>query len=102
MMVGTPLGHFGPGHSAPRCRLHRHDWTGGGPVRRPELPLQQRFRRADRGKMLGTEEVTSAECIRDALGEICNMVAGSFKAQLSDIADPMHALRPHRRQREGL
>ena len=39
------------------------------------------------GKMLGTDENTSAECIRDALGEICNMVAGSFKAQLSDVAE---------------
>jgi chemotaxis protein CheX len=38
------------------------------------------------GKMLGTDEGTSAECIRDALGEICNMVAGSFKAQVSDVA----------------
>jgi chemotaxis protein CheX len=36
-------------------------------------------------KMLGTDESTSAECIRDALGEICNMVAGSFKGQLSDV-----------------
>ena len=39
------------------------------------------------GKMLGTDEQASEECIRDALGEICNMVAGSFKAQLSDIAE---------------
>jgi chemotaxis protein CheX len=39
------------------------------------------------GKMLGTDEHTSEECIRDALGEICNMVAGSFKAQLSDVAE---------------
>ena len=38
------------------------------------------------GKMLGTDETTSAECVRDALGEICNMVAGSFKAQVSDVA----------------
>jgi len=38
------------------------------------------------GKMLGTDVETSAECIRDALGEICNMVAGSFKAQVSDVA----------------
>jgi chemotaxis protein CheX len=36
--------------------------------------------------MLGTDEDTSEECIRDALGEICNMVAGSFKAQVSDVA----------------
>ena len=39
------------------------------------------------GKMLGTDEHTSAECVRDALGEICNMVAGSFKGQLSDLAE---------------
>ena len=38
------------------------------------------------GKMLGTDDQTSEECIRDALGEICNMVAGSFKAQVSDLA----------------
>ncbi len=37
--------------------------------------------------MLGTDEHTSEECIRDALGEICNMVAGSFKAQLPDVAE---------------
>ena len=38
------------------------------------------------GKMLGTDEIASAECVRDALGEICNMVAGAFKAQVSDVA----------------
>jgi chemotaxis protein CheX len=38
-------------------------------------------------KMLGTEERASAECTRDALGEICNMVAGAFKAQVTDIID---------------
>lgn len=39
------------------------------------------------GKMLGTDEAASAECIRDALGEICNMVAGAFKAQVMDVID---------------
>ncbi len=38
------------------------------------------------GKMLGTDENTSEECVRDALGEICNMIAGAFKAQISDLA----------------
>jgi len=38
-------------------------------------------------KMLGTDEHTSEECIRDALGEICNMVAGSFKALVSDVVE---------------
>jgi chemotaxis protein CheX len=39
------------------------------------------------GKMLGTDEPASEECTRDALGEICNMVAGSFKGQLSEVAE---------------
>lgn len=38
------------------------------------------------GKMLGMDGRPSEECILDALGEICNMVAGSFKTHLSDIA----------------
>ena len=38
------------------------------------------------GRMLGTDEDASAESVRDALGEICTMVAGSFKAQVSDVA----------------
>ncbi len=38
------------------------------------------------GLMLGSTEEASAESIRDALGEICNMVAGSFKARISDLA----------------
>jgi chemotaxis protein CheX len=37
-------------------------------------------------KMLGINENVSEECARDALGEICNMVAGSFKARVSDLA----------------
>lgn len=37
-------------------------------------------------QMLGTDEASSEECIRDALGEVCNMVAGSFKARVSEIA----------------
>lgn len=40
------------------------------------------------GKMLGTDEAAADECIRDALGEICNMVAGAFKALVSDLATP--------------
>jgi chemotaxis protein CheX len=38
-------------------------------------------------RMLGSDEQASQECLRDALGEICNMVAGSFKGRLTDLAD---------------
>ncbi len=37
-------------------------------------------------KMLESTVRPSQETIRDALGEICNMVAGSFKVQVSDLA----------------
>lgn len=38
------------------------------------------------GAMLGVEEVAEDE-VRDALGEVCNMVAGNFKAKISGLAD---------------
>jgi chemotaxis protein CheX len=39
------------------------------------------------GKMLGSTDDVPDASVRDALGEICNMVAGSFKGQLSDLAE---------------
>jgi chemotaxis protein CheX len=87
MMVGTPLG---PSDQATLPRVA--DYTAmiglagdlcGVLSFRCSLVSAARIA----GKMLGTDENTSAECIRDALGEICNMVAGSFKAQVSDVAD---------------
>lgn len=86
MMVGTPLG---PSDQATLPRLA--DYTamiGLAGDLCGVLSFRCSNHSAERiaGKMLGVEEDTSAECIRDALGEICNMVAGSFKAQLSDIA----------------
>jgi len=38
-------------------------------------------------KMLGSSDDIPDASVRDALGEICNMVAGSFKGQLSDLAE---------------
>ena len=37
--------------------------------------------------MLGEEAASSQSTARDALGEICNMVAGNFKGKLSELAD---------------
>ena len=86
MMVGTPLG---PSDQATLPRVA--DYTamiGLAGDLCGVLSFRCSIGSAARiaGKMLGTEEETSAECIRDALGEICNMVAGSFKAQVSDVA----------------
>ena len=38
-------------------------------------------------KMLGQDAADSDETIVDALGEVCNMVAGSFKAKVPGLAD---------------
>jgi chemotaxis protein CheX len=38
-------------------------------------------------KMLGTDEVTAGEDVQDAMGEVCNMIAGSFKAKIAGLAD---------------
>ena len=38
-------------------------------------------------KMLGTEEVGAVENVLDAFGEVCNMIAGSFKAKIAGMAD---------------
>lgn len=40
--------------------------------------------------MLGTDTMDSQESVMDAIGEICNMVAGNFKAKVSGLADGCH------------
>jgi chemotaxis protein CheX len=37
--------------------------------------------------MLGGSEASSASTARDALGELCNMIAGNFKGKISQLAD---------------
>jgi chemotaxis protein CheX len=37
--------------------------------------------------MLGEEAAATASTARDAIGELCNMVAGNFKAKISTLAD---------------
>jgi chemotaxis protein CheX len=38
-------------------------------------------------KMLGLEEVGMGDNVLDAFGEVCNMIAGSFKARIAGLAD---------------
>jgi len=38
-------------------------------------------------KMLGDDEAGAAEAAQDAFGEVCNMIAGSFKGRISGLAD---------------
>jgi chemotaxis protein CheX len=37
--------------------------------------------------MLGKEAISNPTSARDALGELCNMVAGNFKAKITGLAD---------------
>jgi len=38
-------------------------------------------------KMLGSDEFDMSGNVQDAFGEICNMIAGSFKAKIAGLAD---------------
>ena len=38
-------------------------------------------------KMLGSDDLSASEDAQDALGEVCNMIAGSFKARIAGLAD---------------
>jgi len=38
-------------------------------------------------KMLGGDAASNPSMARDAMGELCNMVAGNFKAKISSLAD---------------
>jgi len=86
MMVGTPLG---PSELA--TLPHAADYTAmiglaGDLCGVLSFRCSHNLAAQIAGRMLGSEAAPSAESIRDALGEICNMVAGSFKAAVSDIA----------------
>jgi len=37
--------------------------------------------------MLGGDAATNPAMLRDALGELCNMIAGNFKSKVSNLAD---------------
>jgi chemotaxis protein CheX len=39
------------------------------------------------GHMLGEEAATNPSMISDAMGELCNMVAGNFKSKITQLAD---------------
>jgi len=38
-------------------------------------------------RMLGDDEAGAAEAAQDAFGEVCNMIAGSFKGRIAGLAD---------------
>jgi chemotaxis protein CheX len=38
-------------------------------------------------KMLGSDDVDASEDAQDAFGEVCNMIAGSFKGRIAGLAD---------------
>jgi chemotaxis protein CheX len=38
-------------------------------------------------RMLGSDEVDMGGDVQDAFGEVCNMIAGSFKARIAGLAD---------------
>jgi chemotaxis protein CheX len=87
MMVGRPLG---PGEEATLPRVA--DYTSMVGLA-GDLCGVMSFRCSSNTAMrvatlmLRSDDRVPEDCIRDALGEICNMIAGSFKAQVMGLAD---------------
>ena len=52
-------------------------------------------------RMLGDAATSEGE-VGDALGEICNMIAGNFKNKLAGTDERLHAERAHRDQRRRI
>ena len=87
IMVGTSLGRVsgdGPGVVA--------DFTAivgiaGSLCGMLSLRSSSQSARRMAAHMLAVDEAGAGEHVQDAFGEVCNMIAGSFKARIADLAD---------------
>jgi chemotaxis protein CheX len=87
IMMGTSLGS--PAEESPHIVADFTAMVGIAGSLCGVVGLQTSSESASRmaAKMLGTDEVTQGENVQDAFGEICNMIAGSFKGKIAGLAD---------------
>ncbi len=86
-----------------RRRANRHGWHGRRTLRHDHTSVAPKRPPPDlppscSANLLPPIPPSSG----DALGELCNMVAGNFKSKISTLGRPLHALRSHRYHRRGL
>ena len=87
MMVGVPLGPSTEATQPPAAEYTAMIGLAGDICGVLSFRCSTASAKLIAGKMLGSTDDVADSSVRDALGEICNMVAGSFKGQLSDLAE---------------
>ena len=87
IMVGTSLGS--PTEESPHFVADFSAMVGiaGNLCGLVALHTSSECARKIAAKMLGTEELGGGEDAQDAFGEVCNMIAGSFKGRIAGLAD---------------
>ena len=87
MMVGTPLSPSGEATQPPGADYTAMIGLAGDICGILSFRCSSSSAGLIASMMLGSNEEVPDASVRDALGEICNMVAGSFKGRLSDLAE---------------
>jgi chemotaxis protein CheX len=86
-MIGGAPKRIVPATNPPHCGLTAMIGLAGHPTGILELSCELPAASRIAARMLGTDGVGSADEARDALGEVCNMVAGSLKSALPPPED---------------
>jgi chemotaxis protein CheX len=87
IMLGTSLGNAVEGSPHFGADFTAMVGLAGSPCGVVGLRTSSESARRMAAKMLGSDEASVNENVQDAFGEICNMVAGSFKAKIADLGD---------------
>jgi chemotaxis protein CheX len=87
IMLGTSLGNASDGNPPVVAHLTATVGLGGSLCGVMALFASSKSARRMAARMLGSDEVDMRGDVQDALGEVCNMIAGSFKGKVAGPAD---------------
>jgi chemotaxis protein CheX len=87
IMLGTSLGNATEGSPHVVADLTAMVGLAGSLCGVMGLRSSSESARRMAAKMLGCDELSVGENVQDAFGEICNMIAGSFKGRITGLAD---------------
>jgi chemotaxis protein CheX len=87
MMVGVELESFADNPPEPRGEQTAMVGLAGALCGMVTVRCDSKTAADLAGLMLGESATSNPSTIGDALGEICNMVAGNFKSKISSLAD---------------
>jgi chemotaxis protein CheX len=87
IMLGTSLGNAIEGSPRINADLTAMVGLAGSLCGVVGLRASSESARRMAAKMLGLEDIGVGDNVLDAFGEVCNMVAGGFKARIASLAD---------------